>query len=72
MNAANRRLATLSRDFAASVQRILNTTVCSNVRIGTVVASDPRIVAVGYGVGKSSLAAAPFPSLIAPGPRDAG
>lgn len=54
-------LERLARDFARTIQRILNTTICRDIRITTVV-SDPGIVLVGYGLTKSSLLTARFPA----------
>jgi hypothetical protein len=63
----DRRLAALSRGFAESVQGVLNATICNNVRIGTFVSTDPSLVTIGYGVGKSSVDAARFPVASKPG-----
>lgn len=62
-----RRLGGLSRDFAETVQRLLNTTICNNVRIGTAVSADPRIVAIGHGVGGSRIDTRRFPVAISKG-----
>jgi hypothetical protein len=59
--ATERRLVGLSRDFAESIQRLLNATICNNIRIGTAVSDDPRIVTIGYGVGKSRVDTVRFP-----------
>lgn len=66
MSAANRRLAGLSREFAESVQHILNSTICNNVRIG-VASEDPNVVTIGYGVGKASVESTRFPVASRPG-----
>ncbi len=50
-----------ARDFARRVQRILNTTVCRDVRISVVVTADPGVVVVGYGLSKSKFRTARFP-----------
>jgi len=55
-------LQRLAREFGETVQRILNTTVCRDVRISAVV-YEPGMVLVGYGLGKSSLRTARFPVL---------
>jgi hypothetical protein len=55
-------LPRLAREFGETVQRILNTTICRDVRISAVV-YDPGVVLVGYGLGKSSLRTARFPVL---------
>jgi hypothetical protein len=48
-------LPKLARDFAARIQRVLNATVCDGATISAAVSRDPRIVAVGHGLGKASL-----------------
>jgi hypothetical protein len=53
-------LPKLARQFGGTVQRILNTTICRDIRIPAVVV-DPSIVLIGYGLGKSSLRTARFP-----------
>jgi hypothetical protein len=55
-------LPKLARQFAETVQRILNTTICRDVRISAVV-YDPDMVLIGYGLGKASLRTARFPVL---------
>jgi hypothetical protein len=55
-------LPRLARDFAGRTQRILNTTICRDIRIPAVV-YDRDVVLVGYGLGKSSLRTARFPVL---------
>jgi hypothetical protein len=50
----------LAREFGGTVQRILNTTVCRDVRISAVV-SEPDMVLVGFGLGRSSLRTRRFP-----------
>jgi hypothetical protein len=55
-------LQRLAREFGETVQRILNTTVCRDIRISAVV-YEPGMVLVGYGLGKSSLRTARFPVL---------
>ena len=65
--AAADRLPGLARDFAATIQRVLNTTVCCNIRITTITALDPGVVLVGYGLGKSSLRTSRFPVSCTPG-----
>jgi hypothetical protein len=59
--ATDRKLAALARGFAESVQEILNTTICSNVRIGTFTSADASVVSIGYGVGRSSFETTRFP-----------
>jgi hypothetical protein len=55
-------LPKLARQFGETVQRILNTTICRDIRISAVV-SDPDVVLIGYGLGKASLSTARFPVL---------
>jgi hypothetical protein len=55
------RLAHLARDFAATIQDLLNATICDGVRIATVVSADPNRVHVGQGLAKPSLVTEPFP-----------
>jgi hypothetical protein len=55
-------LPKLARQFGETVQRILNTTICRDVRISAVV-SDPDLVLVGCGLGKASFRTARFPVL---------
>jgi hypothetical protein len=54
-------LSRLARDFAAKIQRLLNTTICEGVRIPAVVSEDPNVVHVGYGLTKASLVTEPLP-----------
>lgn len=50
----------LAREFAGKITHLLNTTICTGVRIGAVV-SDPGVVLVGHGLTRSSLLTEPFP-----------
>jgi hypothetical protein len=45
----------LARDFSDRIQRVLNTTVCTGIRIASVVSADPSVVNVGHGLAKSKL-----------------
>lgn len=54
-------LLRLARDFAGTVQRLLNTTVCEGMRIPAVVSQDPNVILVGYGLRNTSLVTEPFP-----------
>ena len=64
---ADRRLGVLSRDFAESIQRLLNATICNNIRIAAVVSPDPGAFVVGYKVSKSSVRTSRFPVAIKSG-----
>jgi hypothetical protein len=54
-------LERLARDFATTVQGLLNQTICKDIRIAAVVSPDPNVVLVGYGLGRASLLTARFP-----------
>jgi len=60
LSVATTDLSKLAREFAGTVQRILNTTVCRDIRISAVV-SDPHVL-VGYGLGSSSFLTKRFPT----------
>jgi hypothetical protein len=51
----------LAREFAETIQHLLNRTICSDVRISAIVSPDPNLVLVGHGLGRSSLLTEPFP-----------
>jgi hypothetical protein len=57
-------LERLAREFAQRVQRLLNTTICKDIRIPSVVTDDPAFVLAGHGLGRSSFLTTPFPVLI--------
>jgi hypothetical protein len=54
-------LERLARDFATTVQGLLNQTICKDIRIAAVVSPDPNVVLVGYGLGRASLLTERFP-----------
>jgi hypothetical protein len=39
-----------AREFAESVQNVLNATICTGIRIGVVSSADTKLVSIGYGV----------------------
>lgn len=57
----------LARNFAGTVQHVLNMTICCNIRITTLVQADRGLVLVGYGLGKSSLRTRRIPVSCKPG-----
>jgi len=51
----------LAREFAAKITHLLNTTICTGVRIAAVVSADPNVILVGHGLTRSSLVTECFP-----------
>jgi hypothetical protein len=50
-----------AREFAEDVQRVLNTTICTGVRITAKSSTTPGFVVVGQGMNRSSNQTQPFP-----------
>jgi hypothetical protein len=50
-----------AREFAEDIQRILNTTICTGVRIAARPSTTPGYAVVGYGISRSSDETLPFP-----------
>ena len=54
-------LPRLASEFAGKITHLLNTTICTGVRIAAVVSTDPNVILVGRGLTRSSLVPEPFP-----------
>lgn len=50
-----------AREFAEDVQRVLNTTICTGIRITAKPSTTPGFVVVGQGMNRSSNQTKPFP-----------
>jgi hypothetical protein len=54
-------LPRLASAFAGKITHLLNTTICTGVRIAAVISTDPNVILVGHGLTRSSLVPEPFP-----------
>lgn len=57
----------LASAFAGKITHLLNTTICTGVRIAAVISTDPNVILVGHGLTRSSLVPEPFPVQIGQG-----
>lgn len=51
----------LARDFSGRIQRVLNTTLCTGIKMSTLVSADRKVVNVGYGLSKTQVTTLPIP-----------